>query len=1095
MQFQILGPLRVTNRDEREIAIGGAKPSALLALLLLRANEVIAPDRLIEDLWDGRPPATAAKTLQVHISRLRRALGEGGNGAGAAIATSRGGYTLQVEPELIDALWFEALISAGQAALAAGAHARASARLRAGLALWRGEALADFAYASFAQDAIARLDGLRTVAVEAAVEAELALGRHAELVPELKALVKRDPLSEHLRGQLMLALYRAGRQAEALGVYRAGRRVLVDQLGLEPSAELRELERAILAQDDQLAAPSLRSRPQREQAEKSGRGPFVGYERELRALEEVLEEALVGHVRVALISGEPGIGKTRLADELSSVARARGARVVWGRCLSGGGAPVYWPWVQVLRTLLADRDPVTIRAEVGSGAAELAQLLPELSDLAPDANVVDPGDAGDARFRLLVAVASFVGRAAAAQPLVIVLDDLQAADPSTLSLLELIAAGALDAPVLIVGTYRDTEAALERNLNDTLNVLARASDCLQLVLTGLSAEDTAHFVEVSAGVAPMPALAGAVHDASTGNPLFVSELVRLLRAEDRLHELTDGGKLVLPRGIDQVIARRLEHVSDACRRTLSLAAVIGRDFDVALLERAGAVGGQELLNQVEDGLAARVVEEAGAQFRFTHELVRHALYQELSVAERARMHAEVATALETLHVPPPASVVADLAHHFSEALPAGDPAKAVAYLELAGDHASELLAKTEAASYYERAAAVAASRAGDPEAACELQLKLAEQLVLTGDLHRAKQAVEAVEASGGVPGDPAREGRLAIARAHLALIDPFAYGADKVFDAIALFQGMDDPYGEARAWYALLALNCGNFPNIDHGEPAARMLECARRTGSRTILSQALRAVSSSSAVGPMPVSQAIPRLRGLLETAPDDNTRARLHIGLAMLAGAHGRFEEARATLATAWALAPRHEQANLRSVVLSYGARLELRAGNMQRAEEMARELCAVYRSDGLIGFLSSELCYLIDALIGQGRLDEVEADLEYAASITPPDDEDAHHRQARSRARLALAHGDFESASTWARRALEYVDGGNTPEERAESLLVLARALLAAGDTAGGREAAAEALRLCERRESVVLAQQARDLLEAGEHTVAGAPAVAT
>src|SRR4029079_543844 len=178
-RFQILGPFRVTDADGGEVPLGGEKPAALLAMLVLHANELVAADRLIEDLWDGQPPATAPKTLQVHISRLRPALPEN------TIETTRGGYVLNAEPDQIDAQRFEALVSDGTAALAEGAHARASARLRSALALWRGDALAAFAYASFAQDTIARLDGLRTVALESAVEAELALGRHAELVPEI----------------------------------------------------------------------------------------------------------------------------------------------------------------------------------------------------------------------------------------------------------------------------------------------------------------------------------------------------------------------------------------------------------------------------------------------------------------------------------------------------------------------------------------------------------------------------------------------------------------------------------------------------------------------------------------------------------------------------------------------------------------------------------------------------------------------------------------------------------------------------------------------------------------------------------------------
>src|SRR3954464_15481193 len=245
-------------------------------MLLLRPNELVPADQLIEDLWEGEPPPTASKTLQVHISRLRHALAEGRNGEADPVVTTRGGYMLRVERDQVDALRFQALAAEGSAALADAAYARASARFRSALALWRGAALADFTYASFAQDSIARLDGMRIVALEAAVEAELALGRHAELIPELKFLVKRHPVSEHMRAQLMLALYRSGRQAEALGIYRAGRRVLVDQLGIEPGEELRDLERSILSQDPRLSPPATET-PARPRAERSSRGAFVGY--------------------------------------------------------------------------------------------------------------------------------------------------------------------------------------------------------------------------------------------------------------------------------------------------------------------------------------------------------------------------------------------------------------------------------------------------------------------------------------------------------------------------------------------------------------------------------------------------------------------------------------------------------------------------------------------------------------------------------------------------------------------------------------------------------------------------------------------------
>jgi DNA-binding SARP family transcriptional activator len=1086
IQFQILGPLRVTDGDEREIALGGAKPAAVLAMLVLRAGEVVSPDRLIDDLWDGQPPPTAAKTLQVHISRLRRAFGAAG-----PIATARGGYVLDVEPEQIDARRFEALVADGTAALAEGAHARASARLRAALALWRGDALADFAYASFAQDDIARFDGLRTVALESACEAELALGRHTELIPELKGLVKNHPLSEHLQAQLMLALYRSGRQAEALGVYRAARRVLVDQLGLEPSEELRELERAILAQDRELAAPSPRLRPVREQAQASQRAALVGYERELTALEDLLEQALGGQGRLALISGEPGIGKTRLADELGAVAGARGAQVVWGRCWSGGGAPAYWPWIQVLRALTGARDPATLRAELGPSASELTQLLPELRDLLPAASISSPSDPEEARFRLFDAVAGFVARAAGARPLVIVLDDLHSADAATLSMLQFMAGAVLDAPVLIVGTYRDTEAALERLLSDTLSELARTTDCLQLVLTGLSGEDTAHFVEVSAGVAPMPTLAAAIHDASSGNPLFVSELVRLLDAEDRLHELEAGDSLAMPRGLSQVIVRRLEQLSEPCRRTLSLAAVIGRDFDMTLLADAAAEDADSLLAQIDDALAARVIERVpGGAFRFSHDLVRQTLYAGLGAVERRHMHEAVARALEEVHATRPEPVLADLAHHFSEALPGGDAGKATRYLGLAGDQAAELSAYHEAAALYGRAAEIGKAGAADAAELRDLYLKLAEQYVAILELEPARAAVGEADALLALEPDPIVEGRLAIARAHFSMLDTSTMDEEAIFSAIDLFEANGDPLAAARGWSVLVTLNCGRSDRLQGNEASERMLECARRGGSKALTGQAMRNLGSTLALGAAPVSTAVARLRALLHEAEDPFTRARLTNCVAELEGIRGRFDEGRALIAEARAIAPQGERLTLEGYLWSCGARLELRAGNPRRAEELARRACADLESQGLARYLSSELLSLVDALIEQERYDEARTYLDRAIGYTAPDDVDALLRQARSQARLELAHGNLAAAEDFARQAVEYGEAAETPDEHSECLLLLATVLFARDRLAEARHLAAEGLRVAEARENVPVAQRARRMLGVREPVAAGA-----
>ncbi len=250
MDFRLLGPLEVSEQ-QRTILLGGLKQRSLLAVLLLRANEIVAVDRLIADLWGERPPATVAKSIQAYVSRLRRELGPD------RLTTRSPGYVLHVAPDELDVAVFERL--RGEARRAD--PPRAAEKLRAALALWRGPALADLAYEPFAQTEIARLEELRLATLEERIDADLACGRHADLVGELEALAAAHPLRERLRAQLMLAFYRSGRQAEALHVYRAARRELADELGLEPGEELRRLERAILAQDPELGAIAPRAAP------------------------------------------------------------------------------------------------------------------------------------------------------------------------------------------------------------------------------------------------------------------------------------------------------------------------------------------------------------------------------------------------------------------------------------------------------------------------------------------------------------------------------------------------------------------------------------------------------------------------------------------------------------------------------------------------------------------------------------------------------------------------------------------------------------------------------------------------------------------
>jgi predicted ATPase/DNA-binding SARP family transcriptional activator len=330
MRFGILGPLEVADEGGRGLVLGGRRQRSVLAILLLHANEVVSRDRLVEELWSGQPPASAATSLHAHVSRLRRALGEE-----RRIVTAGGGYLIRVADGELDRDRFERLVQEGAGAISRGAWELASGRLREALSLWRGPPLSDFRYDSFAQAEIARLEELHVGAVERRIEAELALGRDAQVVGDLERLVREHPYRERLRGQLMLALYRTGRQADALTAYREASQLLRDELGLEPSESLQGLERSILRHDPTLH-PVARAASVPAGNLPVPATPFLGRARELAEIIALLRTA---GTRLLTLTGVGGSGKTRLALQAAQACAADHGDGAWFVGLADVGDP------------------------------------------------------------------------------------------------------------------------------------------------------------------------------------------------------------------------------------------------------------------------------------------------------------------------------------------------------------------------------------------------------------------------------------------------------------------------------------------------------------------------------------------------------------------------------------------------------------------------------------------------------------------------------------------------------------------------------------------------------------------------------------
>lgn len=714
MEFRILGPVEVV-QGSTVLDLGAPKQRAVLAALLIDANRVVSLDRLIDELWGEEAPPAATSSLQAYISNLRRVLEphRPPRRPPQVLMTRPPGYLLRVAADDLDAARFEAGVAEGRRLLDEGQPAAALRRLDEALRLWRGPALAEFAYERFARVEANRLEELRIVAVEDRLQAAVDLGQHAAAAAELERLAAAHPLRERLWALLMVALYRSRRQADALRAYQAARSVLDEELGIEPGPALRRLEADILAQ-----APSLEWCPPPEHAPgaiataTSAIGPpsppagarrMVGRQRELARLDAALTDAARGLGSAVLIAGEPGIGKTRLSEELVARAAARGFGTAWGGGYEGGGAPAFWPWVGVIRSLLDGGDHQAIREALGSTAAEIAQVVPELEEFSgplESAPVVDPETA---RFRLFEAVANFLRRLAFRRPLVVVLDDLQWADVASLNLLGFLGPQLRASSLLVVGTYRPDEVGLHHRLSDTLAALARHQVVQRVELDGLNEAEVADLVATVTGTPVSAQLVAAVQARTDGNPFFVVELARLLQSEGAVGP--GAARHLVPAGVRDVVRRRLARLPEQTSSLLNLAAVAGREFELAVLARAAGLEVERALELVEATVVSGLViedPEMLEHYRFSHDLVRETVLGELTSVRRAQMHARVGESLEAVAGDDESRVI-ELANHFFWAAGVGDVDKAIAYAIRAADAAAVRIAYEQAEEQLRRA--------------------------------------------------------------------------------------------------------------------------------------------------------------------------------------------------------------------------------------------------------------------------------------------------------------------------------------------------------------------------------------------------------
>jgi class 3 adenylate cyclase/tetratricopeptide (TPR) repeat protein len=495
------------------------------------------------------------------------------------------------------------------------------------------------------------------------------------------------------------------------------------------------------------------------------RTPFVGRGEEMAALERRFDEARAGKGGLAVLVGEPGIGKTRTAEEFCGHVQGLGAMMLWGRCYEGDWAPPFSPFAEAIREYTETADDAAIRSALGKDAGVLARLVPALRDRLPDIPEPPQLPAEGERYRLLEAVSSFFGSAATARPLVLVLDDLHWADSGTIAMLRHVARQATGQRILLLGAYRDVEVDAQHPLVAALPDLRRETAFERVVLRGLENADVGRLLNVIAEQDVPDDLVRAIAEETEGNPFFIREVLlhlieegKVLGEDGRWRTTLSIAEVGIPEGVREVIRRRLSRLSEAANRLLVAASAFDGGFAFDVVAPVSGLGEAAALDAIDEGLAAQVLRPAGAAdtYDFTHALFRHTLYEEPSPSRRVRLHRQIGEAIEERYSENLEPHLGELAYHFHRAAPAGDVAKAIDYCRRAGEQVRARFAYEDAVAHFQRALemfelfphpdeaqrcallldlgdAQSFAGAGEPPAAMETFLKAAEAARKTND--------------------------------------------------------------------------------------------------------------------------------------------------------------------------------------------------------------------------------------------------------------------------------------------------------------------------------------------------------------------------